>query len=54
MFPRLLPVRLTNISNADSPKLRLLLVVVIVIIIIIIKNYYYYYYYYYYYDYLAV
>ena len=54
MLPQLLPVRLTNISNADSPKLRLLLVVVIVIIIIIIiiKNYYYYYYYYY--DYLAV
>ena len=50
MLPQLLPVRLTNISNADSPKLRLLLVVVIVIIIIIIKNYYYYYYY----DYLAV
>ena len=53
MLPQLLPVRLTNISNADSPKLRLLLVVVIVIIIIIIKNYYYYYHYYYY-DYLAV
>ena len=46
MLPQLLPVRLTNISNADSPKLRLLLVVIIVIIIIIIKNYYYYYYYY--------